>query len=187
MNGLNYPVIFKTMDVRADAAIASAVQQAVTDAESLWAPEKFDGVFPVKGFGIKRLQPRDMVSNSGSIVGPSNSTWVFSAQTASTWVTWISAGVLSDSCYAIITGFFCYDTSPDVDALKIIADGIEYATYDIQEAWGWDVATAYFSHPVVVRPEKTITIKAKAQTTGQKKLGLLGYVLAKRSYLIGEL
>jgi hypothetical protein len=187
-NGLlSFPVIFRTMDIRADTAIAAAVQQAIGDAESLWSPEKFDGIFPTKGFGIKRLQPRDIVGQGGSIVGPSNSTWVLSVQAASVWQGWISAGGLSDSCYCIITGFFNYDASPDIDAIKIIADGIEYATYDIQEAWGWDIATAYFSHPIVVRPEKTITIKVKAQTPGQKKFGLLGYALGKRSYLIGEL
>lgn len=184
---LNYPVFFKTMDIRGEATIQNAVATAIADAESLWAPEKFDGVFPTKGFGIKRLQPRDIVSNSGSIVGPSNSIWVFSAQTTSAWNSWISAGVLSDSCYVIITGFFNYDANPDVEALKVTADGIEYATMDIQEVYGWDIATAYFSHPIVVRPGKTITIQARARLAGQKAFGLLGYTLAKRSYLIGTL
>lgn len=184
---LNYPVIYKSLDIRAEAAISTAVQQAIADAESLWSPEKFDGVFPTKGFGIKRLQPRDIISNSGSIVGPSNSTWVLSVATASAWNQWISAGVLSDSCYVVITGFFCYDANMNVEALKITADGIEYATYDIQEFYGWDVATAYFSHPVVVRPEKTITIQARARTVAQSNIGLIGYTLAKRSYLIGTL
>jgi hypothetical protein len=186
---LNYPVLYRSIDIRSEAVVSAAVQQAIADAESLWAPEKFDGVFPTKGFGIKRLQPRDLVSNSGSIVcANGNSTWGLSIGATSTWQTWISAGVLSDSVYGIITGFFNYDTAPDIDVIKFVADGIEYATYDLQEAWGWDVATAFFSHPIVIRPEKMLTIRVKSSGgAGIKRMGLLGYALAKRSYLIGEL
>jgi len=175
------------MDVKADIIVANAVATAVADAEALWHPEKFDGVFPVKGFGIRKLVPHDICSNSGSIYGPSNSTWVFSQVTASTWETWISSGILSDSCYVVITGFFNYDATPDVDVLKITADGIEYPIYDLQEMYGWDIATAYFSHPIVVRPEKKIHILVKSQTAGQKKIGLIGHCIAKRSYLIGTI
>ena len=184
---LNYPVLYKSQDLKGDAIVAQAVQMAITDAEALWQPEKFDGVFPVKGFGIRRLQPRDIVSNSGSIVGPSNSTWTFSQGTASTWQTWISAGVLSDSCYIVITGIYNYDTNHSLEAIKINADGIEYPVNNIEEMFGWDIGTAFFSHPIVVRPEKTITISAKTRLTGQHDIGLLGYTIAKRSYLITTL
>jgi len=184
---LNYPVLYKTTDSRAETAIATAVQSAVDDAKSLWAPESFDGVFPTKGYGIRRLRPRDICSNSGSIYGPSNSTWLVSIIAASTWQYFISSGVLSDSCYIVITGFFNYDTTPDIDAIKINADGIEYTICDLDEAYGWDVATAYFSHPIVVRPQKLISIRCRARTAGQKQFGLLGFTIAKRSYLITEI
>ena len=184
---LNFPVFYRTMDIKGDAIVASAIQQAVADAEQLWKPEIFDGVFPIKGFGIRRLVPRDICSNSGSIYGPSNSTWVWSCTTASTWETWVSSGILSDSCYIVITGIFNYDAAPDVDVIKITADGVEYPLIDLQELYGWDIAVAYFSHPIIVRPEKKIHITAKAQTAGQKKIGLIGYTIAKRSYLIGQI
>jgi hypothetical protein len=187
---LNYPVLYKMLDSRAEATIAQAVQTAIADAESLWAPEKFDGVFPTKGFGIKRLQPRDICGPGAATTiwcGAIISSWQWSITTAETWQVILSGSLLSDSCYVIITGFFNYDAAPDVDAIKITADGIEYPVIDIQEMYGWDVATAYFSHPIVVRPEKVITIRARAKSAGQKNFGFLGYTIAKRSYLIGTI
>lgn len=175
------------MDVKADAIVANAVQTAIADAELLWKPERFEGVFPVSGFGIRRLRPRDLVANSGSIAGPSNSTWIFSLGTASTWGKMISSGVLSDSAYCIITGIFNYDASPDVRAIKITADGVEYPATDISEMYGWDIAIANLSHPIIIRPEKKITVEAIADTSGQKQMGFLGYTIAKRSYLIAQL
>ena len=44
----------------AGPVVAAAVSQAIADAETLWKPERFDGVFPVKGFGIRRLCMYDL-------------------------------------------------------------------------------------------------------------------------------
>lgn len=184
---LNYPVIYKTQDIKGDAIVAQAVQTAILDAEALWQPEKFDGVFPVKGFGIKRLQPRDMVAASGSIVGPSNSTWTYSANTASTWQTWISAGTISQMAYVVITGIYNYDTNHSLEAIKFTADGVEYPVNNIEEMFGWYIGSVHFSHPIVVRPEKSVTISVRTRNTGQHDIGLLGYTIAKRSYLIATL
>ena len=185
---LNYPVLYRMMDSRSEPTIQQAVATAVADAESLWAPEKFDGVFPVKGFGIKRLQPHDLVPIWTAVYNIPNTlsdVWLMSITTANAWTNVISQSVMSDSAYVILTGFFNYDGVPDVDAIKITADGIEYPVIDIQEMYGWDVATAYFSHPIIVRPEKMITIAMRARSATQKQFGFLGYTVAKRSYLIG--
>jgi hypothetical protein len=189
---LNYPVLYRNMDARGEATIAKAIQTTVTDAESLWAPEKFDGVFPVKGFGIKRLQPRDMAGTNGgggtSIwAGASAQGWTLSVAAAQAWGIVISGAQLSDSSYIILTGIFNYDAVPDVEAFKLSADGIEYCVTDIQEMYGWDIATAFFSHPIIIRPQKTFTLSLKARTAGIKYFGFLGYTIAKRSYLIGQI
>ena len=189
---LNYPVLYRTMDIRTEAVISQAIQTAIADAESLWAPEKFDGVFPTKGFGVKRLQPRDMAGTNGgggtSIwCGASAQGWTLSIAAAQAWGNIISGAQISDSCYLIITGVFNYDANPDVEAIKFIADGIEYAVMDLQEMYGWDIAIAYFSHPIIIRPQKSFTLWAKARTAGIKYFGFLGFTLAKRSYLIGQI
>jgi len=183
---LQHPVLYKSTDPRTDQIVASAVQVAVSDAEQLWKPEVFDGVYPTKGFGIARLKAADLVA-AGSIIGPYTYMFVWSVAVASAWETYINDVTLSNASYVVITGIYNYDATPDVEAIKIKADGVEYAVMDLNEMYGWDVAVAYLSHPIIVRPEKKIGIKGKARTAGQKKFGFIGFTIAKRSYLIGEL
>lgn len=188
---LNYPVLYKSMDARADAIVSAAVAVAIADAEKLWTPEKFDGIFPVKGFGIRKLVARDFegAATSALHLGGSQSMagWYFSITAASTWEAIISSGTLSDSAYVIITGIFNFDASPDIRKLKVTADGVEYPIYNLEEIYGWDVAIAKLSHPVIVRPEKKITIEVIADSAGKKHFGFLGYTVAKRSYLISKI
>jgi len=190
MSALQFPVFFRTMDVRGEGIVRDAVAATIKDAEALWAPEKFGGIFGTSGFGIKKLQPADLNGTSTTTTGfvsPIVSAWVFSINTAETWSTIVSACILSDSSYVILCGIFNYDANPDVEAIKITADGIEYAVIDITELYGWDIAEAYWANPIVIRPQKKITIEAKARTAGQKNFGFLGFTVAKRSYLIGKI
>lgn len=174
------------MDAKTDQIVANAVAAAVGDAEKLWAPEIFDGVFPVKGFGIKKLEKFD-VDDTGATHGhPYTNTWIMSFTTARTW-TGILSNTLSNAVYIVLTGIFNYDANPDVRAIKITADGVEYPIMNLEEMYGWDVAVAYFSHPIIVRPEKKIIVEAIANTAGQKSFGFIGYAVAKRSYLIGKI
>ena len=186
---LNFPVLYKSMDIRAESVIAQAIQSAISDAEQLWTPEKFDGPFATKGFGIRKMTAADFSKNgTAGWTGWLSTMWGVSIAQASTWSEWISAGVtLSDSCYFVICGFFNYDATPDIEAIKVTADGIEYPVTDLSEMNGWDIATAWSSHPIVVRPEKGIRVQLKARTAGQKHFGLLGYTIGKRSYLITAL
>lgn len=183
---LQYPVLYKTQDVKGDQIVSNAVATAIADAEQLWDPEKFDGVFPVKGFGIKKLDILDIAKNSAATAGMKYSnSWVITITTARTWQNVISA-TLTDNLYVVITGFFNLDANPDMTHMQIIADGVEYPVMNIEESYGWDVATAYFAHPVIVRPEKKILIYVRAETAGDKRFGLLGYTVAKRSYLLNR-
>jgi len=179
---LNYPVLYKTTDVKGDAIVAQAVQTAINDAEQLWNPEKFDGVFPVKGFGIRKMQAYDLAGISSPGMNYTNS-WIMTITTARTWTNVIS-NTLTNTTYCVITGFWNMDSDPDVTDVQIIADGVDYSTSNIQEAYTWDVASAYFAHAIVVRPEKKILIYVKANSTGLKNFGFLGYTIAKRSKLI---
>lgn len=183
---LNYPVLYKSQDARADQIVSNAVAVAIKDATTMWQNEVFDGVFPNSGFGIKRLEKFDICRGEQNTYTPFSNSWVMSIATAKTWETYIDA-TLSDSAYVIITGVFEFDPAPDVTAIKITADGVEYPIIDLQEVFGWDVATAYFSHPVIIRPKKKITINLRAETAGQKKFGFLGFVVGTRSYLIGKI
>jgi len=175
------------MDARTDAIVANAVATCVADAENLWAPEVFDGPFPKNGFGIAKLRAVDfgyMASAlNTSYIGNVTNIWSYSCTNAAAWNTWIVT-TLSTDCYVVITGFFNLDAAPDVEALKFIADGIEYPIIDLTEMDAFDVADAYWAHPIIVRPTKKLQVSLKCRTTGTKFIGLLGYVVAKRSYLI---
>jgi len=183
---LQFPVLYKSTDSRTDLIVKNAVDTAIADAEKLWSPEKFDGVYPVKGFGISRLKAADLIA-AGSIVGPFSKMFTWSVTTASAWETYINDVTLSKATYVVICGVYNLDAAPDVEAMKINADGIEYPVIDLNEIYGWDVAVAYFSHPIIVRPEKKLGIKLKARTVGRKNIGFIGYTVGTRSYLIGEL
>lgn len=184
---LDFPVLYKSQDAKTDAIVQSAVAAAIADASQLWKPDIFDGVFAVKGFGITKLKAGDAIKGPGTAQGaPFSYGWTQSVNVASAWETYFDT-IISDSCYLVITGFFNFDIAPDTEAIKIIAEGVEYPVYDVQEIYGWDIAVAYFSHPIVVRPEKSIRILSKSRTVGRKKIGFIGYTLGKRSYLIGAL
>jgi hypothetical protein len=174
------------MDVKGDAIVQQAIATAIGDAETLWAPEKFDGVFATKGFGIRTLQKWDVCPLSTTLGGArfSNS-WVISITTAKTWECILSHTVSQDA-YLILTGIFNYDANPDMTDLQIVAEGVEYMPWHIEEMYGWDVAVAYLSHPVVVRPQKKVLVYARAESAGQKSFGFIGYTLGKRGYLINR-
>lgn len=170
---------------RPDAAIDAKVREVIADAETLWEPEKFQGEFPQRGLGIRRLRPMDCVAATFSGGMAATHYWSYSIATAATWETWIDV-VLSDSCYVVVTGIFSLDATPNVTMVKFEIDGKEYPVNNIEEIYALDVARVYFNVPIAVRPEKRMTIKIIGKAAGTGSLGLLGYAIAKRSYLIGE-
>lgn len=183
---LNYPVFYKTTDVKGDQIVAAAVQTAIADAELLWNPEKFDGVFAVKGFGITKLEKWHVCPLSATLGGARFcNSWVTSITTAKTWEA-VWSNTISQDAYLIITGVFNYDNAPDVTTIQFVAEGIEYLPLNLEEIYGWDVAVANFSHPVIVRPQKKLIVYARADSAGQKAFGLIGYTLGKRGYLINR-
>jgi hypothetical protein len=186
---LQYPVLYKSTDPKVDGIVKGAINTAIADAEKLWAPEKFDGPYAVGGFGITRLEKWHLAPNAaGTDAGTAvyTNSWLLSIGTARTW-SQVMSDTITDSAYPIICGIFNLDAAPDVTHLQIIADGVTYPSLQVEEIYGWDVATAYFSHPIIVRPEKNFQVKARAETAGQKQFGLLGWTIAKRGYLINTI
>lgn len=176
---------------RPDREIDTAVQATIRDAEQLWTPETFQGEYPDKGIGIRRLVAKDFVASgqaSGGFGTPQTAfgaPWAYSQAAASAWETWIN-GTLSDSVYVVITGIFSLDALENIIALKFTIDGKEYPIMNLQELYAMDVARVYFSKPIVVRPEKSIVVKMWGRAAKTGSLGLLGWAIGKRSYLIAE-
>lgn len=170
---------------RPDAAINAAVAKCVRDAEALWEPEKYQGEWAEGGIGIRRLVPLDFRKSSSAGFGDNMSgfAWTYSIATASTYETWIDA-TLSDSSYVVITGLFSLDAVPNVRMIKFTIDGKEYAPINFEELYALDVARVWLETPIIIRPEKTVETKMMGGAAGTGSLGLLGYAVGKRSYVI---
>jgi len=178
--------LLKVTDKRPDAAIDSLVNAVIEDAKSTWAPETFDGEYPKTGFGIGRLRPKDLCTGGSVPSGMVSSIyWGASIAAASTWQDWFSI-TTSDSAYLIITGIICLDATPNVMAIRPHVDGEDFPVIDISEIYAWDVARGWFSKPFAVKPEKSFKMRIVAKNAGISNIGLLGYVVAKRGYMITE-
>ncbi len=174
---------------RPDQAIMQLVNATIQEAGQYWSPEQYGGEYPKTGFGIGRIRPSDVfivgVGSSSNNAWTSDTGWGCSVGATSTWQDWINT-TTSDSAFLIITGVFCLDAIPNITHIRPHVDGNDWPTIDIQEIYTYQEARAYFSKPFAIRPEKAFKIRAIGLAAGISKIGLLGFVVAKRSYLIVE-
>jgi hypothetical protein len=179
--------LLKLTDKRPDAEINSLVDAVIADAGATWGPEKFDGEYPKSGFGIGILRPKDVQVEDGSAESGAVGSiyWGASIAAASTWQDWINIST-SEDCYIIVTGIFCLDATPNVTAIRPYIDGEDMPVIDIEQLYSWDEAKGWFSKPFAVKPQKSFKLRIVGKTAGVAKIGLLGYVVAKRGYLITE-
>lgn len=179
--------LLKVTDKRPDAEIDKLVDAVIADASATWAPEKFDGEYPKTGFGIGILRPKDVQVEKGSAEPNAlgSCCWGVSITNASTWQDWFDI-TTSEDCYLIITGVMVFDATPNVVAIRPYIDGEDMPVIDIQQIYTWDEAKGWFSKPFAVKPSKSFRLRVFAQSTGIAKIGLLGYKVAKRGYLITE-
>jgi hypothetical protein len=176
-----------------DAAINQAVQAAISDALQNFAPLTFDGEYPRTGFGITVLRPKDLaVTNqataalqasvaSSVIWGP------ISATTTSAWADWINLNI-DNRIYAIITGVWYAEPTPNITALRIKANGEDLPVIDIQELQTYDVGYMFLEKPIIVKPGNAVNVRylGVAVKSTRENIGLMGFTLAKRAYLITE-
>ena len=179
--------LLKVTDKRPDAEIDKLVDAVVADAQKTWAPETFDGEYPKTGFGIGILRPKDVQAVDGSAgTGTTGSIyWGASITAASTWQDWFDITV-SDDCYLIITGVQVLDATPNVTAIRPYVDGEDFPVIHIEQIYAWDEAKGWFSKPFAIKPGKSFKMRVVAKNSGVANIGLLGYTVAKRGYLITE-
>lgn len=173
---------------RPDAAIKTAVQKAIGLAAEEWKPAKYEGSFPESGFGIATLRPKDICYDGSTLTGTAGSTiaWIFSLAAASTWYDLVNV-TLSQDIYIVVTGVQSRMADPSLTNIKFVVDGKEYPVENIEEMYGWDLARAFFTEPVVGMAGKQFKIRGvgtKASTA--EYFGPIGHAIAKRSFLIRE-
>jgi hypothetical protein len=175
-------MLLRLTDERPDRAIREAIQAVVNDATVEWAPMKFEGEFPTKGFGITELRPKYVYSTASAMQG--SAYWLMSISAASTWLSWIDV-TITDMLYVVITGIFNLSASPSATEIFPSANGEDLPVVNIEQMYAWDLARGWFPKPFSVKPAGNLKVWAQgsAASTGEK-LGLLGHGIGKRAYLI---
>ena len=64
------------------------------------------------------------------------------------------------------------------------ANGTDFPRINIEQLYALQDARAWFSKPFGVKCSGNLTIQAIAKTAGTERLGLMGYAIAKKAYLI---
>jgi len=178
--------LLKVTDKRPDTEINALVEAVINDAATTWPSDKFDGEYPKTGFGITILRPKDLCTGASVPTGMVSSIyWGASIAAASTWQDWFSI-TTSEVCYLIVTGIQVLDATPNVTAIRPYVDGDDLPVIHIEQIYAWDEGKGWFSKPFAVKPEKAFKMRIVAKNSGIAKIGLLGYTVAKRSYLISE-
>lgn len=177
--------LLRMTDVRPDKEIDKLLKSTVNDAEQEWRPLKYEGQYPTTGFGITELRP--IVLKGGTTDNIISSImWGASlaAGAASTYFTWFDL-TLTDQAYVMITGVFDLESPPEVTELGPSANGLDLPTVNIEQMHALDVARAWFEKPFAARPNNNLKTQLVARVgIGTERIGYIGYLIAKRSYLI---
>lgn len=174
----------KKPDMLTDAAIKEVIRLA----EQEWSPLKFEGEFPISGFGITEIRPYHVENTTSNIPQTSNlNYWQTSQLVGSTWTTWIEVANNRDQ-YLIVTGLFDLETDPGVTEIAITANGTALPVINVEQMHAGDVGRMFFSKPFFVKPNGTLKIqlygKAGVAANTSERIGLLGYAVCKRERLI---
>lgn len=92
----------------------------------------------------------------------------------------------TDMAYAINTGLFNREATPKITHLRPNPGGEDMSTMNIEQMYTLDLARIFYEKPWTVGPDKSCILRMKADDIGVERIGLLGYVIAKRAFLIKE-
>ena len=180
--------LLRLVEEKPDAAIRNKVSEAIKLASEEWKPLVFEGVYPKAGFGIATLRPKDICFDGSSLTGTAQSSiaWIFSLAAASTWYNIVDL-TLSQDLYVVLTGIHSRTANPAITNIKPVIDGSDLPILNIEEMYTWDLAAAYFTEPILVKPSTGLRIRAigtEARTA--EYFGFIGQTVAKRPFLIKE-
>lgn len=189
--------LLRLTDKHPDAVIDAAVAEAIQNATVRFQPLQFEFEYPRTGFGITTLTPKAVAaSNQGTgLQGTgvvSSTIWGVSTLAANTWADWININV-DDRIYIVVTGVFNRTSTPQISNIRFKANGEDLPWVNLDQMYNWEVSQAYLQRPLIISPTNNFTVRAIAEKaiTGAsgvpaERIGLLGYILAKRTYLISE-
>lgn len=183
--------LLRLTNKRPDADIDKAIAQTVADASVLWSPLTFEGEFPLHGFGIANLRPYHVQnSTTAKPVTCNLNYWQTSQVISSAFSDWIDTTVDEDT-YVVITGYFSLEQQCQVTEIAPTANGVQLPPLNVEEMHGWDLARGFFTKPFSVKPKSNLKIRAygdpdRNNNQSSIRIGLLGYAVGKRAYIIKE-
>ncbi|MDO8623149.1 MAG: hypothetical protein Q7R52_02790 [archaeon] len=158
---------------RPDAAIREIIEATIVDAQNEFSPLRFEGEYPDNGVGISIIRPRHVFSDDK---------WQMTVTTS--FANWV-AKTFGANNYTIVTGLFNLTLDPQTTEIFPSANGKDLPYQNIENLYAVrDSARGWFAKPYAVRPSNNLTIQAIGRVASTERLGLLGYVLGKRSFLI---
>lgn len=175
-----------------DAAIAQMVKATIANAIETWSLP-FQDEYPATGIGIAPISARDVAGTNqssglqGGVAG--SASWGVTAVTASTWTDWINLSI-DDRTYHVVTGIFNRTKTPSINLIKPAANGNTMPALNIEQLYTWDLIQGYIEQPYAVRPGANHTMRVSTEKTiagiPAERIGLLGFLIAQRAYLIKE-
>lgn len=168
--------LLQLTQARPDEKIAELLSAVISSAAQEFSPLRYQGEYPDDGFGIQPLRPRH--------VGIDTANWQMTVTTS--FANWINTTLGTDN-FDVVTGVFNATVDPKTNELQPTSNGkdlpvinIESLYANAQNALGW------FSKPFATRPSNAIRMQAVGRVAGTERLGLDGFAVAKRSYLINQ-
>lgn len=175
--------LLRLTDTRPDEPIEKLLQSLIDEAETEWKPSQYEGWYPSKGFGIAELAPYHC--HAGGTTWLSSDYWGASIAASNTWQDWMNH-TQTDMAYVMATGFFDLEPNPIVTALRPNPGGEDLPVMNIEQAFALDLARAYFENPWAVKPNSPFKLRIKGNDAGTERIGLVGYCIGKRAFLINE-
>ena len=175
----------------ADGIIHAAVQKTIGLAMTQFSPEKFDGPWSRGGLGISPIRPKDVAATNqttglqGDVAG--SLAWGVTAVTASTYSSWIDLNIDS-RIYLVVTGIFNKTPNPQITHVKFFANGQDLPVLNIEELGLLEDPRVWFQEPIIITPTNNFKVDVTSPVTlagvPSEQIGLLGYTVGKRAYLI---
>jgi hypothetical protein len=165
-----------------DQRIRDIVKMAIDQAKAEFSPAQYEGQFPRNGFGIQELRP----THVGMPVSDVDA-WLCSVTSTSTYtyISWFDITVNQD-CYLIVTGVMNLTPNAKVVSIKFTANGEELPVMHLEEIYAYESSRVYLTAPFIVKPKSGFKAEVYGTAATQERLGLLGYCLGKRAYIIGK-
>lgn len=181
--------LMRLTDKKPDQAIASALQFAIQKAQERWPSLRYTGEWGTSGLVVTNLRARDIsVTNQATglqgaeVLG--STAFAITAVTVSAVTTWINLAI-DDRIFLVVTGFFSLSPDPHITEMRFSANGETLYGFSTEEVYTWQEGKAYLSKPLVISPANNFTVDVRTDATITKeRIGLLGYIVAQRTYAI---